>query len=39
MNRSHKTVQKWRVDFLQNKGELSDFLHGTYARIGSVAND
>lgn len=39
VNRSHKTVQKWQVDFLHNKGELSDYLRGIYARMGSVAND
>ena len=39
VNRSYKTVQKWRVDFLQNKGELPTFLRGRYTRMGSVAND
>ena len=26
LNRSYMTIQKWRVDFLNNKGELPDFL-------------
>ncbi len=39
VNRSHKTVQKWRIDFLHNEGELPDFLRGTYTRMCCVAND
>lgn len=39
IKRSHKTVEKWRVDFLKGEGELPEFLRGTYARMDSVASD
>ena len=39
VNRSPQTVEKWRVDFLRNEGELPDFLRGTYARMNCVSND
>ena len=30
LNKNYKTVQKWRVDFLDNKGEVPDFVRGRY---------
>ena len=39
VNRSHKIVQKWRVEFLKNEGEILEYLRGTYARLNCVAND
>ena len=39
LNRSYKTIQKWRVDFLNNKGELPDFLRGKYERMQAIANN
>ena len=36
VNHSPQTVEKWRVDFLRNEGELPDFLRGTYARMNCV---
>ena len=39
MKRSHKTVEKWRVDFLKSGGELPEFLRGTYARMDCISND
>ena len=38
LNKNYKTVQKWRVDFL-NQGEVPDFIRGKYERMNAVAND
>ncbi|MCG8622252.1 MAG: hypothetical protein MJE68_09695 [Proteobacteria bacterium] len=39
LNKNYKTIQKWRVDFLNNKGEVPDFLRGKYERMQAIANN
>ncbi len=34
--KNFKTVQKWRVDFVKNEGELPVFLRGRYKRMNTV---
>ena len=36
--KNHKTIQKWRVDFLKNEGEIPQFFRGKYERMSSVLN-
>ena len=39
VNKNYKIVQKWRVHFLKNKGEIPEFLHGRHKQMGVVWND
>ena len=39
LKKSHKTIQKWRVDFLKNEGELPEFLRGKYHRTNAIAKN
>ena len=39
LNKNHKTIQKWRVDFLNNKGEIPEFLGGSYERMNAISNN
>ena len=39
LNKNYKTIQKWRVDFFNNKGEVPDFLWGKYERMRAIANN
>ena len=34
-----KTIEKWRVDFLKNSGELPEFLCGKYRRMGTISDN
>ncbi len=39
LNRHHKTVQKWRLDFLNNEGQLPEYLRGRYHRCNAIAKN
>ena len=39
LNKNYKTIQKWRVDFLNNKVEVPDFLRGKYERMKAIASN
>ena len=39
LKKNYKTVQKWRVDILKNKGEILDFLRGRYHRMNTIAKN
>ena len=39
LKKNPKTIQKWRVDFLMNEGELPEFLRGKYQRKNVISNN
>lgn len=39
LNKNYKTVQKWRVDFLDSKGEVPDFVRGRYEQMQAISNN
>ena len=39
VNKHHKTVQKWRIDFLNNQGQLPEYLRGCYHRRNAIAQN
>ena len=39
LKNNYKTVQKWRVDILNNKDEIPDFLRGRYHQMNTIAKN
>ena len=39
LKRNAKTIQKWRVEFLKNEGELPKFIRGKYNRTNAIAKN
>lgn len=39
INRHYKTVQKWRVDFIESGGEVPEFVKGRYKRMNAISKD
>ena len=35
----YKTIQKWRVGFIHNEGEVPEFVHGKYDRMQAISNN
>ena len=39
LNKNYKTVQKWRVGFIHNEGEVPEFVRGKYNRMQAISNN
>ena len=39
LNKNYKTIQKWRVDFINNKGELPEYFRGKYKRMQAISHN